>query len=230
MIKYHPEDNQLKAFVAGELSPALALVVSAHIDMCEVCQHKAQLFSEELAKYHLGSMSVPEKNENSVIQDLDENMQQMFDQITALPPIRKKVTNPLPTHLEFEGRRFALPRALQRYASKTANWSPIAGRLWQAPVDMGLEAKATFFFLEKDSNVPEHTHRGNELTLVIDGEFSDGLDNYSEGDLILMDRTHTHSPHSQAEEGCLVFSIVDAPLHFTSGLARLLNPFSHLFY
>jgi putative transcriptional regulator len=28
----------------------------------------------------------------------------------------------------------------------------------------------------------------------------------------------------------LVFTIVDQPLHFTAGIARLLNPFSHLFF
>ncbi|MEC7469201.1 MAG: anti-sigma factor, partial [Pseudomonadota bacterium] len=38
------------------------------------------------------------------------------------------------------------------------------------------------------------------------------------------------APRSDAPEGCLVFSVVDQPLHFTSGLARLLNPFSHLFF
>ena len=85
--------------------------------------------------------------------------------------------------------------------------------------------------LNREKNiVNEHTHRGTEYTLVIDGEFSDGLEKYDTGDFIYMDGDKTHSPKSDASEGCLVFSIVDQPLHFTSGFARLLNPFSHLFF
>jgi putative transcriptional regulator len=66
--------------------------------------------------------------------------------------------------------------------------------------------------------------------LVIDGEFSDGIGNYDSGDFMLMNDNHKHTPHSESDEGCLVFSVVDQPLHFTSGIARLLNPFSHLFF
>lgn len=84
--------------------------------------------------------------------------------------------------------------------------------------------------MEKGGRVPEHTHRGSELTLVLDGEFSDGVRDYDTGDFILLDNSHKHTPHSEAAEGCLVFSVVDKPLHFTSGLARLLNPFSQLFF
>ncbi|HAB78772.1 MAG TPA: anti-sigma factor, partial [Glaciecola sp.] len=98
------------------------------------------------------------------------------------------------------------------------------------PVDLGDAGMANFIYMEKGGRVPEHTHKGTELTLVVDGEFSDGLADYDSGDFIIMDNEHIHSPHSNSVEGCLVFSIVDKPLHFTSGIARLLNPFSHLFF
>ena len=110
------------------------------------------------------------------------------------------------------------------------NWSKLLGKVWQAPVDLGEAGMAHFIYMEKGGRVPEHTHRGTEFTLVVNGEFSDGLADYDSGDLIVMDDEHIHSPHSNADDGCLVFSIVDKPLHFTSGIARLLNPFSHLFF
>ena len=102
--------------------------------------------------------------------------------------------------------------------------------MWQAPVDLGNQGVANFIFMGSGGSVPEHTHRGTEYTLVIDGEFSDGLSRYDTGDFIFMDGEKTHTPKAEGKEGCLVFSIVDQPLHFTSGLARLLNPFSHLFF
>ena len=119
---------------------------------------------------------------------------------------------------------------MHRYIDKTGNWSSLVGKLWQAPVDLGNQGVANFIFMGSGGSVPEHTHRGTEYTLVIDGEFSDGLANYDTGDFIFMDGNKTHTPKSDTKEGCLVFSIVDQPLHFTSGLARLLNPFSHLFF
>lgn len=132
--------------------------------------------------------------------------------------------------IELDGRTFKLPRTLHRYIDKTGNWSSLVGKLWQAPVDLGNQGVANFIFMGSGGSVPEHTHRGTEYTLVIDGEFSDGLANYDTGDFIFMDGNKTHTPKSDTKEGCLVFSIVDQPLHFTSGLARLLNPFSHLFF
>ncbi|MEC9480928.1 MAG: cupin domain-containing protein, partial [Pseudomonadota bacterium] len=132
--------------------------------------------------------------------------------------------------IELDGRVFTLPRTLHRYIDKTGNWSSLVGKLWQAPVDLGNQGVANFIFMGSGGSVPEHTHRGTEYTLVIDGEFSDGLSRYDTGDFIFMDGDKTHTPKSEGKEGCLVFSIVDQPLHFTSGLARLLNPFSHLFF
>merc|ERR1712137_1277191 len=115
------------------------------------------------------------------------------------------------TSIELDGKTFELPNTLHRLIQKKGNWSSLVGKLWQAPVDMGYDGVANFIYMEKGGSVPEHTHRGSEMTLVINGE-------------------HTHAPASEAAEGCLVFSIVDQPLHFTSGIARLLNPFSHLFF
>ena len=97
-------------------------------------------------------------------------------------------------------------------------------------MDIGGDTVANFIYMEKGGSVPEHTHRGSEMTLVINGEFSDGISEYDTGDFMVMNGEHKHSPSTQADEGCLVFSIVDKPLHFTSGWARLINPFSHLFF
>jgi putative transcriptional regulator len=85
-------------------------------------------------------------------------------------------------------------------------------------------------YMEKGGRVPEHTHKGTEMTLVVDGQYGDGIAEYDSGDFTIMNNTHNHLPHSQADDGCLVFTLVDQPLHFTAGIARLLNPFSHLFF
>lgn len=197
-------------------------MVSAHCDMCPHCLAVVRRETERLAE--------------CAMQDSDSaahfsGFDTMLADITQMPAAEPIcVSSPRVSSIELDGKTFNLPRTLQRYVAKTGNWSSLVGRLWQAPVDLGNNGVAHFIYIGKGGSVPEHTHRGSELTLVLDGEFSDGLSHYDSGDFIYMDGHHTHAPRTDAKEGCLVFSIVDQPLHFTSGLARLLNPFSHLFF
>ena len=241
MIRFHPSAQQLVSFVDGDLSPAISLMVSAHCDMCSTCQRFVEQETERLAG------SLLEDNGFKQV-DLKADYSAMIAQITQSPSSveadtgenqkqsnRKQcestqVSIAAKGSIELDGRNFVLPRTLQRYIEKTGGWSSLVGKLWQAPVDLGSQGVANFIYMGKGGSVPEHTHRGTEYTLVINGEFSDGLNNYDSGDFIFMDGQNTHTPRSDNTQGCLVFTIVDQPLHFTSGIARLLNPFSHLFF
>jgi putative transcriptional regulator len=223
MIKHHPNAQQLNAFVSGTCEPTVALMVSAHIDMCVDCQAKCIKLQQVQSIEALSSPMVG-----------SAGLDKMFSQITQLPQQKSSVTaapsSSASFDIELEGKRFVLPRTLKRYAQNTGSWSRLVGKLWQAPVDLGYMGKANFIYMEKGGKVPEHTHKGTEMTLVINGQYGDGMANYDCGDFTLLDDHHNHLPHSEADEGCLVFTIVDKPLYFTSGIARLLNPFSHLFF
>jgi len=234
MIRFHPSSQQISEFVEGTLSPAVSLLVSAHSDMCPSCQKSIETETERLAD------SILEDNTATSSQPQGMGDAMSFDSmlsfITQMPAsnegdiVVSKRSARKSVSIELDGRKFELPRTLHRYTDKTGNWSSLVGKLWQAPVEVGNKGVANFIFMGQGGSVPEHTHRGNEYTLVIDGEFCDGLNSYDTGDFIYMDGNHTHTPRADKSEGCLVFSIVDQPLHFTSGLARLLNPFSHLFF
>jgi putative transcriptional regulator len=220
MINLHPTQQQLVSFVEGNCAPAMALVIAAHTDMCSKCANHVAVIQE-----HLASSEIDEAKEQEHC-----DFGSMMARITQLPVAEGISVPAAEKTIELDGRQFNLPRSLRRFVDNTGNWSHLLGNLYQAPVDLGPIGKANFIYMQKGGRVPEHTHRGNELTLVIDGEFSDGISHYDTGDFIVMNQSNTHAPFSDANEGCLVFSIVDAPLHFTSGVARLLNPFSHLFF
>lgn len=222
MISFHPKFLDLQAFSAGNCEPAKALMISAHVDMCPQCQSDCIEIQAQIAKdvFTAQSVSTP----------LDDDYLGMLSQITDLPIAKSEMTELSHASIELDGKFFELPRALKRYAKNTGNWSKLVGKLWQAPVDLGDIGKANFMYMEKGGRVPEHTHKGTEMTLVIDGQYGDGINEYDCGDFTLLNNQHKHLPHSKADDGCLVFTIVDQPLHFTSGIARLLNPFSHLFF
>jgi putative transcriptional regulator len=221
MIKFHPTSQQLNKFSDGLLTPAEALMISAHCDMCPQCSSKVMLYTE------VHSETLFEDNSQTVDANLFGSM--MAD-ITSGEVDRGIASEPQNRVIELDGRKFTLPRSLNRLSESMGNWSHMVGKLWQAPVNIGGDTVANFIFMEKGGGVPEHTHRGSEMTLVVNGEFSDGLANYSSGDFTVMDDQKIHTPSTTSDEGCLVFSVIDAPLHFTSGWARLINPFSHLFF
>lgn len=227
MISFHPTDGQLHQFVTGDLTSAMSLVVSAHVDMCKHCQQTVADMTDDLANRWMNDRPLERSNLNMID---TPDMSSMLAGIMELEEDPAIETTPVAKSIELDGRQFELPRTLGRFVHKTESWSKLVGKLWQAPVDLGEIGKAHFIYMEKGGSVPEHTHRGNELTLVVNGEFEDGQRCFDTGDFIHLNNQHTHTPVSNHDDGCLVFSFVDEPLHFTSGLARLLNPFSHLFF
>lgn len=222
MISFHPNQEDLTAFTAGLCEPAKALMISAHIDMCPQCQMLCRDIQTQLAE---DAFKYPVDAETLECQYLS-----MMEDITDLPVAKSSIVEAPTNCIELDGKSFKLPRALGRYVKDTGNWSHLVGKLWQAPVNLGDVGKANFIYMEKGGRVPEHTHKGTEMTLVIDGQYSDGIAHYDCGDFTILNAQHNHLPHSEADDGCLVFTIVDQPLHFTSGIARLLNPFSQLFF
>jgi putative transcriptional regulator len=224
MVKFHPTNHTLVGFTEGTVPPNVAILVSAHCDMCERCANEVASITDTTA----GMLFEHEYRTTTIV---DNELGNMFDAIVSRPfssvkSPRVGVTNTL----ALDGKIFNIPASLQRYASSVGNWSHLVGKLWQAPVSIGGKNLANFIYMGKGGGVPEHTHIGNELTLVLDGRFSDGVNDYDTGDYIALDHSNTHSPTATLNEGCLVFSVIDEPLHFTSGWARLVNPLSHLYF
>jgi putative transcriptional regulator len=128
--------------------------------------------------------------------------------------------------LEVAGQAYRLPRVLARYRSP--RWRHIGAiRQQSLPLDeMG--ARASLLHIEAGGRIPEHTHQGYELTLLLAGNIQDGDTLYKAGDFIWRDASHSHSPHTP--DGCLCYTVQDAPVQFTKGLSRLLNGISQHLY
>ncbi|MGB3725501.1 MAG: ChrR family anti-sigma-E factor [Glaciecola sp.] len=239
MIKFHPNDSELADFAEGNLPSVQSLFVSAHCDMCSSCKHKVTLITDNIASMLFDD----QKSQHSIQRDFIS----MFEGITsgkdnavngfdceksahrfAIPKSIHENTSP--AVVSIEGRDFHLPATLSRFVDRIGGWSHLVGKIWQAPVDIGEGTLAQFVFMEKGGTVPEHTHKGNEYTLVIDGKFEDNIAEYGSGDYMALSKDHTHAPISNVDEGCLVFCVIDKPLQFTTGWAKLINPLSTLYF
>jgi putative transcriptional regulator len=127
--------------------------------------------------------------------------------------------------------RALLPRPLWIYAQGDIDalpWRKRGAGVYTAALPGPAAYQLRLLRIEAGRAVPQHTHRGLELTLVLKGAYDDGADRFARGDMQVADPTLTHKPVADRAEECLCFAVLDAPIRFTSPLGRLANPFVKL--
>lgn len=90
-------------------------------------------------------------------------------------------------------------------------------------LDLGFAggAKAEIIRLEAGTSVPWHTHKGQELTLCVHGEFSDGHATYGPGDFSAFDGSVRHQPRAHDSGTAYALAVTDAGLRFEGLLGAL---------
>jgi putative transcriptional regulator len=71
--------------------------------------------------------------------------------------------------------------------------------------------------------LPAHTHRGVELTLVIDGAYTDVRGRFGRGDISVADDSLDHRPIAEKDGPCIAFAVTDAPIKLTGSLTQLIG-------
>ncbi len=74
--------------------------------------------------------------------------------------------------------------------------------------------------LAPHGSVPAHRHRGPEITLVVDGSFSDCLGTHARGDVVIVNAENlVHSP-TAGPEGCVCLVLLTQAEHPWQRLMR----------
>jgi putative transcriptional regulator len=209
MANYHPNDEFLMQFSAGQLPNALGILIACHLEKCQSCRNKIRVFEQ------IGG----ELLQDAVTEQVTEGtLEKLMARLDTAEPITKPVVA--------DAR---IPKPLQRFLPTYYDQLPWSGmtrsiKEFELPIsDQQLTAK--FYKIAAGKELPEHTHRGNEFTLVMAGSFADNAGEYRQGDFILAD-THTiHQPKASNDCDCICFAVMDAPLKMTGFFGRLLNPF-----
>lgn len=226
MIKHHPSETLLTEYCSASLSASLSLAVSIHVDMCPVCQAKVakieasnanELFSEQPTQF--------EKSHTEQFESFEEFELNLLDMITSDNSI-DEVYEVAPVSIKVNEHKYQLPRALTRISHSKFTQ---VGKLARSRVALDDGAlRSSLLHIDAGGEIPEHTHTGFEVTLLLDGEFSDEEDSYVPGDFIWQDGSHQHTPLTK--DGCLCFTVVSSALHFNKGFSKLLNPIGNLIY
>lgn len=228
MIKHHPQFELIQRFVNGELSASLSAGIAIHAEMCPECQQQISQLTEQLSyasfeDEYLDGFIVDESDTVDNVGSLGfEQAIAAITQSNDIDIIKPKVEK----SITFKDQVYTLPSVLNNMIlGKTAN----IGKLSRARIQLDEnEIHSSLLHIEPGGSVPEHTHNGFELTVLIAGDFSDDQGEYVPGDFIMLDKKHQHHPMS--EKGCLCFTVVNDSLHFTQGINKLLNPIGTFIY
>ena len=214
MSNFHPDLDILTEYAAGTLPLAQSACVSLHVSQCKQCQRSvAQL--EELGASLMQSMEpipVGDTQLNAVLARLDEE-------------------KPLEYARE-QQRREGTPAILQRLMRgdfSDLSWKKIGSAMRISYLKTGdTEHEFALYHIKAGGRIPEHTHRGGEMTLVLEGGFSDANGSYHAGDFLYRRPGDVHSPTALQSEDCICLAVLDAPLKFTDWRFRWMNPFLKL--
>jgi len=90
-------------------------------------------------------------------------------------------------------------------------------------VDNG-KGSVRLLHISPGAKIPQHTHLGSEITLVLQGSYSDETGHYRRGDLADLDSTVLHRPVVDSEQPCICLIATDERLQFTGFLNRMIRP------
>lgn len=224
-VKFHPSLSLLEQYTEGTLAAEVALVVAAHLDFCPHCQ----LLHHDI-EADIGCQLAQQPASKAEGDEWQQMLQRILTPQTQDIAIESApVAENMTTHIEQGQHRIEIPRSLQRLAARRKKWLQLGG-IATAKLPSGDDNHLSLLLIESNTEVPLHTHKGLEITLVLAGEMVDEMGKYAAGDLIINTPDHTHTPKNISNEPCLCLSVLTAPLEFKQGLTRLLNPLQRFFY
>ena len=87
------------------------------------------------------------------------------------------------------------------------------------------KSEVSLYKIRRGGSAAEHNHKGREVTLVLEGAFSDSEGTYNVGDYVVREAGEIHRPIATQDKDCLCLSVLDAPLKLTGMMGALVNPF-----
>jgi len=211
-IKHHLTDHLLMGYAAGNLPEAFNLIVASHVSMCDDCRARLESF-EALGGTVLNDTIAAQAE--MAPGSLDDCLAKL-DGTEQVQPEQRDLAS------------YTLPAPLRDYVGgdrDAIRWKSVGGGVKQAILATSASASARLLYIPAGAAVPDHGHRGMELTMVLQGAFSDETDRFGRGDVEIADEDLEHMPVAEPGEDCICLAVTDAPLRFRSWLPRLAQPF-----
>jgi len=210
-IRHHLSPEVLAAYSTGDLPEAFSLVVATHVSLCDDCRATLESLDaiggavlESCAAEAVAPTSFEATMKRVTGEDRSEQQPR---------PIRA---------------RGLFPAALQDYVGgdvEAVRWRPVGMGVRQAILPTAPGSSVRLLLIPPGAAMPSHSHRGREMTIVLQGAFSDEGGRYGRGDVEMADDDVRHAPVAEQGEPCICLAATEAPLRFRGLLPRLTQSF-----
>jgi putative transcriptional regulator len=212
---HHPSEERLLEYAAGPASEPIALLVATHLALCPACRRA----TAELEA--VGGALLETVPPEPVAEDSLARLLARLDRPVLPPEPADALASPQPGEA-------MLPQPLRDYVGGSLDqlaWRRL-GSVAEARLLTEFAPLTTRLLkIKPGTAMPSHTHAGNEMTLVLQGGFSDRTGHYLRGDVAEVDSELDHRPIADDDELCVCLAVTDAPLRLTGRFGRMLNPF-----
>jgi putative transcriptional regulator len=208
-IRHHITDRLLMAYSAGQLPEAFSLVVATHVSVCDECRVR-------LASFDAVGGAVVARTEGVAMRE--GSLEALMARLDTLTPVSRPAPRP----------RSVLPAPLYDYVGgdlDAVKWRPVGMGVRQAILPTEKGATVRLLHIPAGSPMPDHGHRGLEMTLVLRGAFRDEIDCFGPGDIEIADHDLEHTPVAEPGEDCICLAATDAPLKFSGFVPRIAQRF-----
>lgn len=218
-ITHHISDELLFDYANGALEEGWSIAVATHLALCPSCRKR--LSAMEAAG---GMMLEAIEIEPAGASIEDFSWEAMRARIDNAAPV---VSVPAPTKYSSD-KAVSLPEPLRTYIGGDVDkvkWKPLGLGAYHYPIKISdQDISVRLLRIPAGKPVPEHTHGGRELTLVLKGSFSDVSGRFGPGDFEETDESVDHQPIADPGEDCICLAVTDAPLRFKSRIVRMIQP------
>ena len=210
-IRHHLEEHTLLAYATGDLPEAFNLIIAAHVSLCDQCRATVE---------SLDALGGAVMNGTAAAEMPEDSLARTLAQLDALPLEPRARTH--------SAGKSALPAPLRDYVGgdlEAVRWRRVGMGVKQAILPTSKAASARLLLIPAGVQMPDHSHSGTELTLVLQGAFRDGDECFARGDIEVADGSVSHMPVAEAGADCICLAVTDAPLRFKGWLPRIAQKF-----
>jgi putative transcriptional regulator len=221
-VQHHISDELLLDYASGTLAEGWSIAVATHLALCPSCRDRLS-FMEHAGGELLEAVEIDAVEVEAPV-SAAASWTSMMDKIAAekSKPAAKAPVRVAASH------DAVLPEPLRSYLGADVDglkWRALGRGAYHIPIKTGdADSQVRLLKIPAGKPVPEHSHGGRELTLVLKGAFTDGSTVFRRGDLEEADETLTHQPVATPDEDCICLAVTDAPLKFKSLIVRLVQP------
>ncbi len=213
MTTAHATPDILTAYADGSLSEGMSLLVASHLTFCPECRARvARLEALGGALLSGGDAAVPSP-------DCLAGALARIDAGPTAPAARgfePDPGSPMPSPLRVRIGRCATE----------IRWRFLLPGLSEYRLDGFVDEEVRLLRARPGVRILQHTHDGEEATLVLTGAMRDGDRVFGRGDVTLANETDDHHPQIVGSETCICLVVLSGPMRFTGPLGRALNLFT----